>query len=515
MVGGFVERLKLKWLVRSASEPSSMSRSRAIAALGSWPYADDAVASLARIIDRELDRTIYGAEALEALCRLRCNPATACLVQLLDSDRLRDRDLDTVIAALLEPWRGDMVPALAGRARRECRGGDFPAWFEVAVAAAGSPDAGGQLEALVPDVTRAGLDALGREPPRASVAEAADGYLGRRDGSGAAQARIVLRRALTAHYLRIALTSRDYAAVAAAVSVLEGYDLAESREALRVFRGKPSRPLRRTQTIADSDGADLREIVETVFSSVFGQPPGEEEQERQRAEEAAAAAREQARKLEAENERRRRIANDLIATGTVDDVAIYAKRCLEGPETAPGLDLLADYLDAAKTSALAAQLARQFAKADRSRLEAFLLMDGSSSSVRALERLGHTGLWERLLEIEEQNWTSGKRVVRDATAELCARFPDEMSATLVKVLRDEEPGSRRLPLIAETLAQCGDVAVKRVRHLLSDPRWAVRRQAVGFLADIGGDQARHALEAFLEIEAEPELRHIAEAGLQS
>ena len=64
MVGGFVERLRLKWLVRAASEPSSMSRSRAIAALGSWPYADDAVPSLAKIIDAELDRTIFGAEAL-------------------------------------------------------------------------------------------------------------------------------------------------------------------------------------------------------------------------------------------------------------------------------------------------------------------------------------------------------------------------------------------------------------------------------------------------------------------
>ena len=515
MVGGFVERLKLKWLVRSASEPSSMSRSRAIAALGSWPYADDAVVSLARIIDRELDRTIYGAEALEALCRLRCDRATACLVHLLDSDRLRGRDLDTVIAALLEPWRGDMVPALAGRARRECRGGDVPAWFEAAVAAAGNPDAAGQLEALVPDVTRAGLDALGREPPRASVAEAADGYLGRRDGSGAAQARIVLRRALSAHHLHVALTAGDFAAVAAAVSALEGYDLAESREALKAFRGKPSRPLRRTQTIADSDGADLRESVETVFSSVFGQPPGMEELARQQSEAAAAAAREEARKLEAENERRDRVFNDLISLGTVDTVAAYARHCLEEPEVAPGLARLADYLDAARSSALAANLAARIAKADRSRLEAFLLRDGSTASIAALEALGYRRLWERLLEIEEENWASGKRVVRDATALLCERYPEEMSATLVKVLRDEEPNSRRLPMVTETLARCGDVAVKRVRHLLSDPRWAVRRQAVGFLADIGGDRARQALEAFLEIEADPELRHIAEAGLQS
>jgi hypothetical protein len=513
MVGGFVERLKLKWLVRSASEPSSMSRSRAIAALGSWPYADDAVASLARIIDRELDRTIYGAEALEALCRLRCNRATACLVHLLDSDRLRGRDLDTVIAALLEPWRGDTVPALAGRARRECRGGDFPAWFEAAVAAAGSPDAAGQLEALVPDVTRAGLDALGGEPPRASVAEAADNYLGRRDGPGAAQARIVLRRALSAHYLGVALTARDYADVAAAVSALEGYDLAESREALKAFRSRPSRPLRKTQAIGESDGADLRETVETVYSSVFGQPPGEEEQERQNAEAEAAVAREQARKLEAENERRDRVFNDLISLGTVDNVAAYARHCLEEPEAAPGLTRLADYLDAARTSALAANLAARLAKADRSRLEAFLLRDGSTASIAALEALGCRRLWERLLETEEENWTSGRRVVRDATALLCTRYPEEMAATLVKVLRDEEPTSRRLPLIAETLAQCGDAAVRRVRHLLSDPRWAVRRQAVGFLADIGGDQAGHALEAFLEIEADPELRHIAEAGL--
>jgi hypothetical protein len=513
MVGGLVERLKLKWLVRSASEPSSMSRSRAIAALGSWPYADDAVASLARIIDRELDRTIYGAEALEALCRLRCDRATACLVHLLDSDRLRGRDLDTVIAALVEPWRGDMVPALADRARRECRGGDIPAWFEAAVAAAGSPDAAGQLEALVPDVTRAGLDALGREPPRASVAEAADGYLGRRDSPDAAQARIALRRALTAHYLHVALTARDYAAVAAAVSALEGYDLAESREALRMFRSRPSRPLRKTQAIQESDGAELRETVETVFSSVFGQPPGEEEQERQRAEAEAAAAREQVRRLEAENERRDRVFNDLINLGTVDGVAAYARRCLEEPEAAPGLARLADYLDAARTSALAANLAARLAKADRSRLETFLLRDGSMASIAALEALGHRRLWERLLEIEEENWASGRRVTRDATALLCARYPEEMSAALVKVLRDEEPTSRRLPLITETLAQCGDVAVKRVRHLLSDPRWAVRRHAVGFLARVGGDQAHLALADFLTVETDPELRHIAEGGL--
>jgi hypothetical protein len=197
----------------------------------------------------------------------------------------------------------------------------------------------------------------------------------------------------------------------------------------------------------------------------------------------------------------------------VDTVAAYARHCLEKPEAAPGLARLADYLDTARTSALAANLAARLAKADRSRLEAFLLRDGSTASIAALEALGHRRLWERLLEVEEENWASGRRVVRDATTLLCARYPEEMAAALVKVLRDEEPGSRRLPLIAETLAQCGDVAVKRVRHLLSDPRWAVRRQAVGFLADIGGDQARHAMEAFLEIEADPELRHIAEAGL--
>lgn len=513
MAGGLVERLKLKWLVRAARETSSMSRSRAIAALGIWPYADDAVAGLAPIIFRELDRTMYGAEALEALSRLRCDTATACLVALLDTDRLRGKHLDAVAATLLETWRGDVAPALAARARRECRAGGFPIWFEPAVTAAGNPEAAVQLDAVVPDILQAGLDALGRKPPRAAVAEAAEAFLGRREGAQAAEARIALRRVLSGYYLQVALHARDHDQVAAAIAVLEGYGLPESREALKVFRTRPSRPLRRVRVLPAGEGAGPREIVETVFSSAFGQVQGEEEVAHLRAEADAAAARDEARKRDAEAERRRQIANDLIGSGTVDDVALYAKQCLDGPEAAPGIARLADYLDAAKTSALGANLAGRLKQADRSRLEAFLLKDGSAASIRALEALGHVGLWKRLLEIEEQNWATGKRVVRDATAELCARYPEEMSATLVKVLRDEEPGSRRLPVIAETLSLCGDVAVKRVRHLLSDPRWAVRRQAVGFLADMGGDEARQALVAFLEIEADPALRQVAEGGM--
>src|SRR5690606_2885970 len=146
--------------------------------------------------------------------------------------------------------------------------------------------------------------------------------------------------------------------------------------------------------------------------------------------------------------------------------AAYARHCLEDPAAAPALTRLADYLESSRSSALAAHLAVRLEKADRSRLEAFLLADGSAASIRTLEALAYDGLWPELLASEERHWAAGRRVARDATAGLCARFPEEMATTLVKVLRDEEPRSRRVGVINDTLAQCGEAAVRRVRHLL-------------------------------------------------
>src|SRR5690606_13363826 len=275
-----------------------------------------------------------------------------------------------VVAALVEPWRGDTVAALAGRARRECAEGGFPLWFEAAVAASVSPNARAWLDALVPDVLKAGLAAVANRPAQIAIAEAADGYLGRGESADAAAAQVTLRRALATHYLSVALEAGDHDDVAAAVATLETYDSPDSRRALATFRSRPSRPLLRTETVTDQDGVARREVVEMVFSSGFGQPPGADERERQQAEAQAALVRHQARERETEQERRRQVYNDLINLGTADDVAAYAGHCLEDPAAAPALTRLADYLESSRSSALAAHLAVRLEKADRSRLEA-------------------------------------------------------------------------------------------------------------------------------------------------
>src|SRR5690606_30759344 len=120
-----------------------------------------------------------------------------------------------------------------------------------------------------------------------------------------------------------------------------------------------------------------------------------------------ALVRHQARERETEQERRRQVYNDLINLGTADDVATYARQCLEDPAAAPALTRLADYLESSRSSALAAHLAVRLEKADRSRLEGFLLADGSAASIRTLEALAYDGLWPELLASEERHWAAG------------------------------------------------------------------------------------------------------------
>jgi hypothetical protein len=311
-----------------------------------------------------------------------------------------------------------------------------------------------------------------------------------------------------AELLEVATKSEFYSEVEKALNALRAWGTPEAERALEVFRQGTNRPLIwEVHESLDGRGEyDGGEPVYTMTSSRhLGQPPTAEEREAER--------------RKAAKDRLRKVFDDLLNLGEPGDIALYARQCLDSPGSGHGFSRLKSYLEQAGNNARALELRRHIESGDKSKLEQYLLDQGDDA---LLELLGCNNLWDRLLESERRFWRGHPDQPRGVTTRLCARFPQEMSRILTDVVLELPPSSPSAIAAVASLDHCGAQAepqvklvLDKLRRLLADPAWAVRRQALTLLLPIKNEIARSLLSEYLASEKDFELQSLARDFLEA
>lgn len=315
-----------------------------------------------------------------------------------------------------------------------------------------------------------------------------------------------------AELLEEATTSGSYHVVERAVGALAAWNTPEADQALKIFQEGTRRDLfwERVEPLDGTGQYYVGEGRDTFRSSRdLGQQPTAEERELEH-------------RTTAEGYFQGVCAN-LLKLGQPEDIIEYARRCLEEPGNIRyRFGALKGYLEQAPNNAIASELQRHIDKGDRTKLEKYLLEKGESDSIALLELLHCNNLWERLLECEREFWRQNPVKPREATARLCARFPEEMAQILLQVILQLPVSSPVTVVAATSLGYCKSCAVPqlkpvvdKLRLLLADPHWTTRRQALMILLPIRDDRARDLLRDYLAIETDFELQTLAKEFLQT
>jgi len=511
-------RLKISRLVRTAlSGGSRFDRLQAVAGLGRMPPCPASIGCLARLAREDNG---VAPKAVESLGFLADPEATRELLALAGGSDLSVGDLAKT--ALGHPRHAAAAPGLGDLLAAAIRRGKLDL---ACVAALGRMGEAGrrQLAEMAPLVLACGLKAAsaGRLDDAAGCLEFLDG----RPGDANPAARSELARAMVPLRLSGAITSGDFDRISEALDWLRRCDLPEAKAALESFARAPSRRITRIlHGVYEDDPTHplfgkAWERTETLYSSALGQAPGPEELgEARRRDEAQREARqfheeEAARKRE--RERRERAFLNLLAEGSDEDVADFARSCLEEPASTPGIHRLGDYLGAAEADPRAAELRRRLAAGDPSKLADRLLKCGSRDGPAILEALGSASAWEWSLESERAYWHATAEGPRGVTDALCRRYPEAMAGILAEAARRQPHRSPGLLAACRALAECDDPGVRALEGLLSEPAWTLRREAVETLLRLGTPQARGTLAAYVGRETDHELKSLVTERLGS